>query len=595
MSQNPFVTIRLGFCGRAFLLLLFVFPGLFISACSDRKSPTQTKNGEALQKTSTGSIFIRSELGELATLNPLVAEDQSSSGAIELILQGLTNYNWVKEEVEPGLAESWTLAPDGKTYTFKLRQGIVWSDGHPFTADDIVFSYNTYLDERFPNRSSFQLKIEGKPVEVRKIDDYTVELKSPKIYAPFLLFVGGTSIIPKHKLEGFVKDGSLLKQWSIATAKNTPAEIVGLGPYVLESYRPGERIVFKRNPHFYRRDADGNPLPYIERIISQIFRDNNSTAIAFAQGLTDAETLSPGDIAWVERSAFKHDFRIINRGPSSSTSFIWFNQNPGKNKDGKTYVDPVKLSWFTNQKFRQAVSYAVNRQGIVNGVLFGRGQPLDSSTSPANHKWYNPDTPKYPYDPGKARALLKEAGFSYDPKGRLRDAKGNLVSFSLETNKENEIRTDMATVFKENMDAIGISVELKFIDFNTLVVKISDSFEYESSLLGLGGGASDPEAGKDIYMSGGRLHQWYPSQKTPATPWEARIDELMVKQATTLDDKERKKLFDEVQYIMAEQQPFIMIVTPNAYVGVDNKWQNIRIPGMGSLFWNIEEIWTNRL
>ncbi|MEM6823388.1 MAG: ABC transporter substrate-binding protein, partial [Verrucomicrobiota bacterium] len=515
----------------------------------------------------TGGIFIRAELGELATLNPMVAEDRSSSNAIKLMLGSLVEYNWVTEESIPGLAKSWTISEDGKTFTFSLREGLRWSDGHLFDADDVLFSYQAYMDERFPNRGRFQLLIDGQFPKFEKIDDLTVRIISPKIYAPFLIFICGMEIMPEHILRPAFEDGTLLKAWSIGTAKNNPNMIVGTGPYLLESYKPGERIVFVRNPNYYKVDQDGNRLPYMDRIISHIFRDVRTQTIAFSRGLTDAESIQPTDLGWVQMSSEKFDFKILERGPAPSTSFIWFNLNPGKNKDGKPFVDPKKLAWFQDVRFRRAVSYGVNRKGIIDGVLFGRGVELVSMTSPANKKWFNPNVRRYPYDPEKARSLLIEAGFRYDNQGKLFDTTGNRVSFKLETNKESNTRTDMATVFKENMAELGIEVELRFVDFNSFIVSISDSFEYEAGLLGFGGGVSDPHAGKDIYMSGGRLHQWYPEQPTPATPWEAEIDKLMIEQGSTLDFTKRKAAFDRVQALIAEHVPVIPLVTPMGYVG----------------------------
>ncbi len=539
----------------------------------------------------SGGIFIETELGEISTLNPLVAEDASSSGAIALLLKGMTTWNPVKEEVVPSLAKSWEVGDDQKTFTFHLREGLVWSDGVPLTADDVIFTYQCIYDDRFPNRTRFFISINDQPCQVEKIDDLTVRITAPDIFAPFLLFVSGVDILPKHKLQPFVEDGTLLEQWSISTAKNAPQDIVSSGPFVMHSYRPGERIVFARNPNYYKVDSAGQRLPYTDYVILKLVKDMNASVIAFAQGQTDAEGITPDHVAWVKRGESTHDYSIVNRGPSTSTGFIWFNQNPGKDADGKPFVPPSKLKWFQNKRFRQAISYGINREGIVEGVLFGRGTPLYGSVSPANQKWHNPNVVTYPYNPKKAGEILMEEGFRMDDSGSLEDETGESVSFTLMTNKSNNVRTEMATIFKENMAELGIEVKLQFIDFGTLITKISDSFNYEASLLGLTGGAGDPAGGMDIYSSGGRLHMWYPQQKEPATEWEGRIDELMQLQLKTLDEKKRKEYFDEVQYLMTENVPFIYLVTPNSYVGLKNKWQNIEIPKIGSLIWNLDELW----
>lgn len=537
-----------------------------------------------------GGFFIKTALGDPSTLNPLVSEDASSSEAISLIIEGLTTWNPVTEQVEPALAKSWTISEDNKTYTFQLRKGLYWSDGEPFTADDVIFTFDSIYDSRFPNRQSFIFSINGEPFRYRKIDDHTIEFTTPDIYAPFLLYMS-FPILPKHKLENVFEDGSLLKAWNVSTAQKTPEEIVSTGPLTIYSYRPGERVVYRKNPNYYKIDALGQRLPYVDYLINSIVKDQNASIIAFAQGETDAENITPDNVSWVQKGEKAHDYTVYNRGPSTGTAFIWFNQQKGKDAEGDPFVTPYKLKWFRNLKFRQAISYAINREGIVKGVLFGRGTPLYGYVSPANTKWFNPNIKTYPYNPHFAKKLLLEEGFYYDDENQLHDAEGHLVEFTLYTNKENNTRMEVATIFKENMEDIGIKAELQFIDFGTLVGKISESYDYEACLLGLTGGG-DPAGGMDVISSKGRLHMWNPKQPSPETKWEAELDKLMHLQLTTLDTELRKKYFDRVQVIMSEEVPFIYLITPNAYAGLKNRWQNVEIPTIGSLTWNFDELWT---
>lgn len=559
-----------------------------------------------------GAILVETEPGDIATVNPLMAEDQSSSGVIGRFIEGLVTLDPDTGEIIPRLAQSWDISADGLQYTFHLRRGVCWSDGHPFTADDVVFTwsdafYTKELDPqtgqpvidpetgepklRYPSRPAYSQLIEGKEVKVEKLDDLTVRFTLPQLYAPFLLFGGGEEILPKHILGEAAKDGTLLDQWSINTAINQPGQLVGTGPFLLESYRPGERMVFRRNPNYWRVDQDGNRLPYIERIVTSIVGDSAASNIAFARGLTDLEGIQPDNVTWISRAADKFDFTIHDLGPSNATSFVWFNLRPGNDPDGKPFIAPHKLAWFQDVRFRQAISYGVNREGIVQGVFGGRASPLHGYVSAKNAKWLNPDIRRYPFDPAKARALLAEAGFKTRADGRLVDTAGNPVEFDLMTNNNSNLRTEMATVFAENMAALGIRVELQFIDFNTLIRRTSESFNYEACLLGLGGGAPDPYASKDILMSDGRLHLWNPQQATPATGWEARIDGLMREIGREFDETKRKAAFAEVQAIMAEQQPLIYLVTGNQYVGIRNRWQNVRPTNLGGISWNLDALW----
>lgn len=310
----------------------------------------------------------------------------------------------------------------------------------------------------------------------------------------------------------------------------------------------------------------------------------------FATGQTDASAISVTDVAWVSEAAETYDFTVYDRGPDSGISFLWFNQNPGTGPDGKPFVAPYKLDWFKNVKFRQAIELGIDRPGLIKAVYFGRARPLDTVISPANRKWFNPHTATYPYNPRKARKLLEEAGFRYRSDGVLEDAQGHPVEFELLSSEGSQRTTEIATTFMENMKTLGITVKLSYLDFGTLIGKTSGSFDYEAAMMGFTGGG-DPSGGKAIYRSDGRLHVWNPEQREPATAWEARIDQIMDEQERTLDESRRIALIHELQAIFSEQLPLLFLVTPNAYAGVKNRWRNVQVPPLGSMLWNIDELW----
>ena len=555
------------------------------------------------------SNVVETLAGDLATVNPLVNETMAGSAVIGRILEGLITLDPNTGDVIPNLAKSWEISADNLQYTFHLRRGIHWSDGQPFTADDVLFTWGCFfakqldvdsgepvLDEngrvkyRYSSRSTFGQLINGQEPLVEKLDNYTVRFTTPEVYAPFLLFGGGEEILPKHVLQVSFDDGTLMDQWSVETAINEPWKIVGLNMFVLESYRPGERIVFAKNPNYWKVNTKGERLPYVARVITKIVQDQNSSNVAFAQGLTDFESIGPDNVAWVKRGEERFDYTVLDMGPSSQTNFIWFNLNPGQNAEGVAYVAPYKFKWFSDQRFRQAISHGINREGIVRGVYFNRADILHGYVSPKRKLWYNDAIRKYPYSPETSQQLFAKMGFTLEA-GQLKDPLGNAIEFSLMTNSSSGLRVEMATVFKENMAALGIDVELQFLDFNTIINKTSDSFTYEACMLGLGGGAPDPYAGKDILMSGGRLHQWYPQQVEPATEWEARIDALMLEIGRHTDVALRKKYFFEVQEILAEQQPLIFLVSPKDFVGYRNRWQNVDPTPLGGVTWNQESLW----
>jgi len=549
-----------------------------------------------------GEIFILSEKSEPNSFNFLSIEDAYSREAISRIFDGLINYDAIEEKHIPGLAKSWEVSEDNKSYTFQLRRGVLWSDGEPFTADDVIFTFDAIfakapnpetgiLEPRYPSRYIGQYTIAGEPIKYEKIDDYTIRLTTADIYAPFINDVGFVTIIPKHVLNESFKDGSLLKRWTTQTAIESPHEIVGTGPFSIYSYRPGERLVLKPNLHYWRADKSGQRLPYVSFLIYKYVADFNTQTVLFATGQTDAAGISATNVAWISESEKRFDFTIHDRGPDTGISFIWFNMHPGKNKDGENYLESHKLNWFREKKFRQAVSYGINRPGIVKAVYFGRAKPLSSIISPANKKWHNAHTKKYDYNPDKSKNLLQEAGFTYRNDGILADENGIPVEFELLVPDGSQRSSAISTTFMENMKAIGINVRLSYIDFGALIDRTGKTFAYDAAMMAFTGGG-DPSGGKAMYRSDGFLHLWHPEQSEPATAWEARIDEIIDAQERTLDESKRIELIHEMQNIFSDQMPLIYLVTPNAYSGVKNKWNNIQVPPIGSILWNLDEIWT---
>lgn len=526
------------------------------------------------------------------TFNPLIMEDVPSADAVMYLFSGLVSYDPIDQSFKPGLAKAWTISSDNLTYQFDLRKGVKWSDGKIFTADDVVFTFDLLFDERYPSRLRSDLTIDGKPLNYRKIDDYTVEFSTSKPYAPFINSVGTIYILPKHKLYESYKDGSFQKQWTVETAINTPGEIVGTGPYCIREFLPAERIIYKPNPHYWRADVNAKRLPYIDALVYKYVSDNNSQLALFATGQLTSAALPARDLPWVSKAAEKYDFSIYERGPSASITFTWFNMKPGKNEKGEYYVKPYKLKWFQEKRFRQAILHGINREGIIQATMLGHGVPLHSVVSPANKKWYNPDVRKYDYDPQKAKALLEELKFKINSKGYFEDEEGH--SLEIDFLVSEGINNAIVTGIQENLKNLGVLISLTYMDFSTLVDKITNTFSYEYSILGLGSAGSDtgdPAGSKAIYKSNGRLHVWNPEQKTPATEWEAEIDRLFNLQEQEMDIAKRIETVYKIQEIFSEELPLLYLITPDVYVGISNGWKNIKLASMSYPLWNMDELW----
>ncbi|MBI4279517.1 MAG: ABC transporter substrate-binding protein, partial [Armatimonadetes bacterium] len=365
------------------------------------KVVTTGKEGRA------GGTLVFSSISDPRTFNSIVAQETSSTVPLGFIHDGLVELNYDTTELEPALAESWTVSRDGLTWTFKLRRNIQWHDGTPLTADDVIFTFTAIFMPGVQTSSRDILTVKGKPIQFRKIDTSTVEFKTSEPFGPFLRSAGLTPILPRHKLESALAQGAAVfnRTWGVNTP---PRELVGTGPFIMQQYTPGQRIIYLRNPRYWKVDKAGARLPYLARLVIQIVPNLDVARLKFEAKETDIYAVRPRDFATFKAAEGRGNYAVFEAGPSSGTEFLTFNQNPRG-------VRPPKLAWFQNTKFRQAVSYAVDRNAIARQVYGGRAQPHFGPVSPANKFFYNPQVKQYPHDPRQAERLLAEAGFRKGP------------------------------------------------------------------------------------------------------------------------------------------------------------------------------------
>ena len=539
-----------------------------------------------------GGRLVAASFGDPKTFNPITANEQSSEEIYRHLYAALLGFDSPSQSVTPGLAVAWTNLPDGKTWTFTLRKNLRWSDGEPLTADDVVFTWGVIYNPDIDNVMRDAFVVDGKKFAVTKIDDLTVQVVTPEIYAPFLENFGGVPILPKHILEKTVAD----KTFTSAYGVNWDADkIVGSGPFRLKNYSPAQSVLLERNPYFFEVDSNGQRLPYFDNIIYTVVPDMNAMSLRFLSGESDADDfVLPYEYDHFKTASSSGKFNLLEPGIGMETAFFWFNENTNMDAAGKPLVDPKKLKWFRNAKFRQAISYAIDRDSIIKSIYNGRAIPNYGFVTPGNKKWFNPNTRQYPQDLDKARALLKEIGIEErNGDGFLTDANGNKIEFTLNTNVGNSAREKTAVLIKSDLEKLGITVNFQPIEFNTLVQKIDTAYDYDCVLLSIGGGSADPSSMMNVLKSSGFTHQWFPRQKTPSTDWEARLDFLMDAQMKTLDFNERKKDFDEVQEILAEQVPMVFTVTPMYYAAIRSDIGNVRATPLNGYraTWNIEELY----
>ncbi len=544
----------------------------------------------------SGGRFVVNSVTDPKTFNYITASESSSIDICRLMFWSLLNFDQANQAVEPGLADFWTNSPDGKTWTFHLRKNLCWSDGQPLTADDVVFTWNDLIyNTNIINAWRDQFIIDGKKFTISKVDDLTVQVVTPEVYAPFLMdFAAGPPVMPKHILEKYVANGTFTSAYGVNT---DPAEIVGSGPYRLKEYKPAQYTMLERNPYFLEVDTNGTRLPYFDNVIYAVVPDFDAQSLRFLGGEADVDDEVPTyEYDKFKAEADKGKIILLEPGISLLKEFLVFNENTNVNpKTGQPDVDANKLKWFRNTKFRQAVSYAINRDEIIKAVSFGHAIPSYGMEAPGNKKWNAPNIQTYPYNPDKALELLKEIGIEKrNGNDFLTDSNGNKIEFVLNTMSGSPGAQKQSLLIINDLSKLGMHVIFQTLDFNTEMVKFGETFDYDSALAAIGsGGSADPSSGMNVVESSGFNHQWFPQQKTPSTPWEAQLDQLMDAQLETLDENQRKKDYDEVQEILAEQQPLIFTIAPMTYAGIRPDVGNVRATSLSDFpaSWNIEELY----
>ncbi len=561
--------------------------------------PYRTKGEPGLY----GGQMILELPADLQTLNIVRATDEFSTYVLWYHLyRCLIDYRNGDEQpdYDAGISTKWETSADGKEWTFYLRKGVRWSDGQPFTADDVLFTYEVATSD--PDKIDSAIRDvfnegtdeSGKAIypELIKIDDHTIKFRLHKINGQFLDALFNLYLMPKHQWEAAWKDGSFRNRLSIS---DDPKATVGLGPFRLVEYTPGQRVVMERNPYYWKVDSKGQRLPYLDRLIFVIGQDFNALQAKFEAGEIDVlSRVRANDYANVKRLE-SDAVKVIDIGVNSDSRWLVINRNTGSDpKTGKPYLAPWKQKLFRDQRFRQAVSYAIDREGLANTVYVGRAEPLYSFVTPAERLWYSDDIMKYPHNPARAKELLADIGLKdANNDGMLEDAEGHAVEVVLTTNSNNTARVASAAFIAENLKAVGIGARSEPVPSTAIIPALQSNFNYDIIVFGwVGGVPPGPINTKNITLSSSINHTSFPSQKTPSSDWEARTDELVGKIDTTVDLAERRKMYAEIQRIWSEQLPEIYLVAEKDGIAYKNKFGNIRPSTMRPrVTWNVEEIY----
>lgn len=563
-NSDTVLTVPLAVHGRSRrLAAIVVLAGIAgISAACGRSGPSDEATSPAGSTPGSPSLVVAYRSAP-ASFNRYVSPQAAEELLARLTHATLVRLNRVTGEIEPRLAREWTTSADGLTWTLKLREGITFSDGAPFSSADVLFSFRAVYDERVGSALASSLSVGGKPFRVRAVDPHTVEVTLPSAYAPGIGLLDALPILPEHKLKAALDDGTFATAWSLDTP---PSDVVGLGPFVLESYTPGQRLTLARNARFWKTDAAGRPLPYLDRIEIQIVPDQNAEVLRLESGGVDLITdqVRSEDLAALRDLERKGALTLVEAGVSVTPDMLWFNLKPG--------AAPAKdRPWLQRDEFRRAISHAIDRQAFVDTVFLGAAVPIFGPITPGHGEWYLADLPRTDLDPARTKALLAEVGL-LDRNGDnlVDDARGRTASFSILTQKGHTIRERSTALIAENLRKAGLEAHVVPVDRGDMIDRWS-SGDYDAIYFSVLADSFDPGRQLDFWLSSGSFHFWNAGQPKPATRWEAQVDALMHKQVTSLDRAERRRLFADAQRVFAEHQPVLYFAAPRVIVATSRR------------------------
>jgi peptide/nickel transport system substrate-binding protein len=528
------------------------------SALLPAAAPVPTRGGSAVASTRTDPrSFNRLVHGQIAT------------EIVSLLIQGrLVRIDRVTQEVEPWLAERWEVSPDNLTFRLTLRDGLLWSDGVPFTSADVVFTFDALYDPHTQSPLASALEPGGQPLTVTAPDPHTVVVTFASVFAPGIRLLDTLPIFPKHKLEGALAAGAFGKAWM---ADTPPSELVSLGPFMLTEYAPAQRMVFERNPNYWRKDPRGVQLPYLDRLTIELVPDQEAEVVRLQSGQTDfmQQALRASDLATLRPLELEGRLQVEELGVSPEADAFVFNLRPQK------WANDPRGAWLPRREFRQALSHAVDREAYSDAVFLGTAVPIHGPITPGNKVWFWPSVPRYEFSREKATALLAGLGLiNRDQDEWLEDAQGAEARFTALVFRGNAVLERSASVIREDLRQIGVGIDIVPLEPNSIFQRIVGG-DFDTAFVQFTGNHGDPANANDFWLSSGDAHLWNIGQKTPATDWERQIDELMTRQSATLDMDERRRLFNEVQRIFAENLPILYFAAPRVYIATSARLINL--------------------
>ena len=485
--------------------------------------------------------------------------------------------------MQGNLAERWEASDDGLVWTFYLRPGVTWSDGAPFTADDVLFTFQRIIyNDDIPASARPGLTIRYLDEETQQWQRGQIDVGQDRRPYRALHPARALRAVPAHHghpdlPQARSRKARRRRQLHLDLGRgHRPEPDHRTGPFTIERYDVGERIVLRKNPNYWKKDAAGNALPYLDQVVYLVVQDIAAAVLKFQAGETDSLGVTGDQYPVLKPDEAAKNFTLHHQGPNFGTTFLAFNQNRGKNPDNdRAFVEPAKLKWFTNPDFRKAVAHSVDKDSIIDNVMNGLGYPQWAAISPAAGPFHNPDVTQYAYDLKRANELLDGLGwFDLDGDGFREDDEGNTLSFTLATNSGNDVREKVCTLLKQDLAKVGIQANTRFMEFNTLVSQLVSTYDWEAIVIGFTGGV-EPHGAINLWHSSERLHLWYPLQETPATPWEAAINDLFVRGSREMDEAKRYAIYHDFQQVASDNLPVIYTALAERITAVRNVYGNV--------------------
>ena len=543
------------------LMLTLVLVGTAAAEELDRKTASEVYFNEIGEY---GGDYTLSLTSAPQTFNYYGGIDAATFTIMTNVLDSLTEENPVTQEIEPGLASSWDFEDDGETVILYLREGVKWSDGEPFTADDVIFTMkNLTLNPNAEANEVARYTIEGEVVEFSKVDDMTIRAELPAPFGPFMRMLSQAPIMPEHKLSEHVSEddpGAINEAWATDV---DPEDIVGTGPFTLKDYVVDQRVILERNPHSWRYDPEGNQLPYVDELDYLIVRNSEVQLAQFQSGEIDSISISGQDFTPLKQAEVDGaDFRVFAGspvGPTPSPTHLSFNLD---------VEDEALQSAFREHKFRKAMEHLIDRERIIEEIYNTLAIKSGTPVVPTNEAFYNPEIEdiRREYNPERAAELLDELGYvdeNGDGYRQLDD--GSQLEFDLTANVGADDHSDIAGLIQNSLEDVGIQVHLNLVE-GGLVFDLGQAGDFQAMLQAFGN-QPDPQFRKAIWQPTGDLYYWHQSIKDDdGNPifenmydWEEEVYHAFEAGQVTLDPDERRAHYDEWQRIYAEKLPVIFI------------------------------------